>query len=244
MKTSRTCLGPGGWQARSRRSLWRSIPAARCMPMRPLAQAAPQASIVAMRRLTEAQYRNTIADIFGPDIRVAGRFEPIVRPAHELIASGARDASISPAGLEQFDAMARVIAAQVFDEAHRGQFVPCAPKDANSCRRGLRRRRAGPARPLPVPPPADRRASRRSMSSWRAMPPRRRARSTRVWSWRLRRCWSRPISSTWSRRPSPIQPIPAQLRLDNWSRAARLSFMLWNSDAQRGAAPGRRRPAS
>ncbi|WP_231635851.1 DUF1587 domain-containing protein [Novosphingobium sp. ST904] len=46
--------------------------------------------VVGMRRLTEAQYRNTIADIFGSDIRVAGRFEPIVRPAHQLIASGAR----------------------------------------------------------------------------------------------------------------------------------------------------------
>src|SRR5690606_324771 len=47
----------------------------------------PTGQIVAMRRLTEAQYRNTIADIFGPAIKVAGRFEPIVRPAHELIAS-------------------------------------------------------------------------------------------------------------------------------------------------------------
>ena len=86
--------------------------------------------IVGMRRLTEAQYRNAIADIFGPEVRVAGRFEPIVRPVQEMIASGARDASISPAGLEQYDAMARVIAAQVFDEAHRSQFVDCAPRDA------------------------------------------------------------------------------------------------------------------
>ena len=86
--------------------------------------------IVAMRRISESQYRNAIADIFGPDIRVAGRFEPIVRPVHELIASGAREASISPAGLEQFDAIARVIAAQVFDPAHRGQFVACQPADA------------------------------------------------------------------------------------------------------------------
>ena len=52
--------------------------------------AAPEFRIVAMRRLTEAQYRNSIADIFGADIRVAGRFEPIVRPVHELIAHGAR----------------------------------------------------------------------------------------------------------------------------------------------------------
>jgi hypothetical protein len=93
--------------------------------------ATPIGQITAMRRLTEAQYRNTIADIFGPDITVAGRFEPIVRPVHELIASGASEASISPSGLEQFDAMARNIAVQVFDEKHRGQFMPCTPKDAS-----------------------------------------------------------------------------------------------------------------
>ena len=86
--------------------------------------------IVAMRRLTEAQYRNTVADVFGPDILVAGRFEPIVRPVHEMIASGARDASLSPAGLEQFDAIGRGVAAQVFDDKHRAQFMPCAPADA------------------------------------------------------------------------------------------------------------------
>lgn len=90
----------------------------------------PLGQIVTMRRLTEAQYRNSIADIFGPDIRVAGRFEPIVRPVHELIATGAASSTISPAGLEQFDAMARAIAAQIFDADHRAQFMDCAPRDA------------------------------------------------------------------------------------------------------------------
>ena len=85
--------------------------------------------VVGMRRLTEAQYRNSIADIFGDDIRVAGRFEPIVRPAHHLIASGATGSTISPAGLEQFDATARAIADQVFDDTRRATFAPCRPKN-------------------------------------------------------------------------------------------------------------------
>ena len=92
------------------------------------ALASPEFRIVALRRLTEAQYRNSIADIFGPEIAVAGRFEPIVRPVHELIASGAAGAAISPAGLEQFDALARNLALQVFDAKHRSQFVPCRLK--------------------------------------------------------------------------------------------------------------------
>ncbi|PZU55696.1 MAG: hypothetical protein DI554_18105, partial [Sphingobium sp.] len=85
----------------------------------------PLGQVAGMRRLTEAQYRNSIADIFGPDIKVAGRFEPIVRPVHELIATGASASTISPAGLEQFDAMARNIAAQVFAPDRRAQFMPC-----------------------------------------------------------------------------------------------------------------------
>jgi len=85
-------------------------------------------NIVGLRRLTETQYRNTIADVFGPDIVVSGRFEPIVRPEHGLIAAGTRDSSISPAGLEQYDAMARNIAGQVFGK-NRAQFVRCGPAD-------------------------------------------------------------------------------------------------------------------
>ncbi|MFC4595850.1 DUF1592 domain-containing protein [Sphingobium tyrosinilyticum] len=83
-----------------------------------------------MRRLTEKQYRNAIADIFGEDIKVAGRFDPIVRPEHELIATGASIAVLSSAGFEQFDAMARGIAAQVLDEKHRAIFLTCKPAQA------------------------------------------------------------------------------------------------------------------
>jgi hypothetical protein len=86
--------------------------------------------IVSMRRLSEAQYRNTIADIFGPDIKVAGRFEPIVRPSQHLLSTGANQAALSPVGFEQFDGLARGVAQQVFDKAHRDAFVECTPRDA------------------------------------------------------------------------------------------------------------------
>jgi len=91
---------------------------------------APAGQIVGMRRLTEAQYRNTIADIFGSGIKVAGRFEPIVRPAQHLLSTGATAAALSPVGFEQFDGVARGVAEQVFDAAHRDTFVDCTPRDA------------------------------------------------------------------------------------------------------------------
>ena len=87
-----------------------------------------------MRRLTEEQYRNSIADIFGPDVKVSGRFEPILRPQHGLIAAGTSQISVSPAGFEQYYTMATTVAAQVVDEAHRVALFGCAPgPDAEKC---------------------------------------------------------------------------------------------------------------
>jgi hypothetical protein len=83
-----------------------------------------------MRRLTQDQYRQSVADIFGPDIKVAGRFEPNVR-LEGLLAVGSSEVSITPAGFEQYNAMARNIAAQVVDEAHRDSLIPCRPAAVN-----------------------------------------------------------------------------------------------------------------
>lgn len=81
-----------------------------------------------LRRLTQDQYRNAIADIFGADIRVPGRFEPEVR-RDGLLAVGSRMVSITPAGIEQYDLMARQIAAQVVDRTHRRTLLPCTPSN-------------------------------------------------------------------------------------------------------------------
>lgn len=83
-----------------------------------------------LRRLTEAQYRNTIADIFGADIKVVGRFEPDLR-VDGLLAIGASAVSVTPGGFEQYEEIARGIAAQVTDDAHRDKLVGCAPGPAD-----------------------------------------------------------------------------------------------------------------
>ncbi len=79
-----------------------------------------------VRRLTPDQYRHIIADIFGPTVTIDGRFEPDVR-TDGLLAVGAGRVSVTAAGLEQYDAIARGIAAQVVDERHRGTLIPCQP---------------------------------------------------------------------------------------------------------------------
>lgn len=82
-----------------------------------------------VRRLTEAQYRATIADVFAPDIDIVGRFEPGQR-AEGLLAVGASRASISPFSIEQYDASARTIAAAVVSEERRAALVPCQVRSA------------------------------------------------------------------------------------------------------------------
>jgi hypothetical protein len=184
--------------------------------------------IVAMRRLTEAQYRNTIADIFGPGINVAGRFEPMVRPAHEMIASGASAAAISPAGIEQFDAMARVIAAQVFNEQNRSQFVACAPADAAQSDPDCARQVL-----TPLGRYVFRRPLTKSEQDFYVNLAGKGAAPTADFYKGLELALSAMLVSpnflyiVETAEPDPDRP--GELRLDNHARASRLSFLLWNT---------------
>src|SRR3954469_17353154 len=93
--------------------------------------AAPENSYtVSMRRLTEQEYRNSIADIFGKEIEVRGTFEPSVR-TNGLAAISTALLSVTPSGFESFNKMANDIASQVTAEKYRAK-LPCAPKDPKS----------------------------------------------------------------------------------------------------------------
>src|SRR5262245_39436319 len=82
-----------------------------------VAMAAPPAEgsyVASLRRLTEQEYRNSIADIFGKEIEVRGTFEPTNR-SHGLAAVSTASQSVTPVGFESFNKMANDIAAQVTD---------------------------------------------------------------------------------------------------------------------------------
>ena len=89
-----------------------------------------QADGPAVRRLTETQYRNVIADLFGSNVTVVGRFDPLLRE-NGLSTTGAWDAKITPAGIEQFERMARNVADQVVSPANRDVLIPCTPAAAD-----------------------------------------------------------------------------------------------------------------
>lgn len=112
-----------------RRFLFGSI-AALTLGFSPSQAAAPDRETPA-RRLTPEQYTQIVADVFGAAIKIGGRFDPGFR-IDGLLEVGASQANISPSGMEQYDVIARSIAAQVLDEQRRELMVHCKPKSATA----------------------------------------------------------------------------------------------------------------
>lgn len=175
-----------------------------------------------IRRLTESQYRSVIADIFGPDIKVVGRFEPDLR-IDGLQAVGASAVSVTPAGLEQYETLARNIAAQVTDEQHRAKLVACAPtpvdKDGAACARRFIEH-VGPQlyrRPLTAAEVTA--LTNETVSA---------ASTLGNFHTALAATLSGMLTS-----PEFLfridRPTASRRSIDAWSKASRLSFLLWNT---------------
>ena len=91
----------------------------------------PAGAETVTRRLSQEQYRQIIGDLFGPTIKVGGRFEPDIR-REGLLAVGASQVSVTASGLEEYDKIARNVAAQVVSEQHRDTLIPCHPAKPNA----------------------------------------------------------------------------------------------------------------
>jgi hypothetical protein len=83
------------------------------------------------RRLNEVQYTRSIEDIFGVGIKIPGRFDPPLRE-EGLLAIGDGKAGVSSSGLEQYELRAREIAAQVLAEGRRSSVLSCTPESPNA----------------------------------------------------------------------------------------------------------------
>jgi hypothetical protein len=95
---------------------------------KPVAAAQTDREITSMRRLTEAQYRQALTDVFGPGLKMTGSFEPEAR-LDGLQAIGSRKLTISPTGFEQYYALAKTTAEQILAEPRRDAIMPCKPAD-------------------------------------------------------------------------------------------------------------------
>lgn len=180
-----------------------------------------------LRLLTESQYRNVISDVFGSQVVVAGRFDPVVR-TEGLLAVGAGSATVTASGIEHYSTLARSIAAQVVAPANRELLIPCAPEQASAADdrcAALFLGRVGRylfRRPLS----AEELTSHVNMAHLAA--------ATRQdfyagLAYGLQGMLESPDFLFVSDRTEPDPANPGHARLDAFSRATRLSFFLWNT---------------
>jgi hypothetical protein len=182
---------------------------------------------VAMRRLTQEQYRQILADVFGPTVRLGGRFEPDIRDAG-LLAVGASEVSVTASGLEQYDSMARGIASQVVDARHRALLIPCRPASETDPDDTCARQFLGKVgRLLYRRPLTEHELSAQVIAAHAA------ARATKSFYDGLGLALAGMMDAPqFLFRQEVVEPDPDHAgvyRLDAFSKATRLAFFLWNA---------------
>ncbi|MHB1207021.1 MAG: DUF1592 domain-containing protein [Rhodospirillaceae bacterium] len=182
---------------------------------------------VVIRRLTEDQYRQLVTDVFGSGITIGGRFEPIPRQSG-LLAIGAGKVGMTGSGLEQFDAMARIVAGQVVDAKHRDILIPCKPVSATApddvCASQFL---SGVGQYLYRRPLTDAELKLRVRAAHEVASSLKNFYSGIELS--LASMLAAPQTLFRMERAEPDSDHPGQYRLDAVSKASRLSFLMWNA---------------
>ncbi len=181
----------------------------------------------AIRRITESQYRHTIADVFGPSIKINARFEPEKREAG-LLAVGSAELSVTTSGLEQYFALASSIADQVMDEKVRATSIGCEPADArkadSNCARAFIKRVGERLFRRPL--------SDADIASRVATADKGAAQSGDFHAGLKLALTSLLIAPEFLFRMEVAEPLPgatSRFRLDAYSTASRLSFLFWDT---------------
>jgi hypothetical protein len=181
---------------------------------------------VAIRRITETQYRSTIADVFGPEIKIKGRFEPEKRE-ERLLAIGNAQLSLTSSGFERYFALASSIADQALGEKQRAASVPCRPSSPtrdDACARQFIERYG--ERLFRRPLTKSETVSLLKAASTGA------TQSGDFYAGLKLALTSLLVAPEFLFRMEMAEPDPAhrsQYRLDAYTKAARLSFLLWDS---------------
>ena len=182
---------------------------------------------VAFRRITESQYRHTIADVFGAEIQINSRFEPEKRD-EGLLAIGTPQLSLTSSGFEQYFALASSISDQALSENRRDAAVGCRPADAakgdEACARKFvatygERLFRRPLTDIEV-------ATRVKTASLGAQ------QSSDFYAGLKLALTSLLVAPEFLFRVETAEPDPANAqlyRLDAYSKASRISFLLWDT---------------
>jgi hypothetical protein len=171
-----------------------------------LASAQPSLK-VGVRRITETQYRHTIADVFGPQIEISARFEPEKRE-DGLLALGSAQLSLTSSGFEQYFVLASAIARQV---ATRDRTGECA---SNDCARQFIAKYGEQLFRRPL--------TQQELAARSAL-------AANGFELALTSLLVAPEFLFRVETAEPDPDRPGQYRLDAYTKAARLSFLLWDT---------------
>jgi len=190
---------------------------------------APQgaAGDAVVRRINQAQYRQIVADVFGPTIKVGGRFEPEMR-RDGLLAVGSGAVSVTASGFEEYDRIARNVATQVVGEQHRATLIPCKPKSAAEPDDACAKQFLGDVGRLLYRRPL----SEQELQSRVGVANAAAAQTKDFYSGLGTSLSTLLVSPHFLFREENVEPDPAhpgQYRLDAYSKASQLSFFLWNA---------------
>ncbi len=180
-----------------------------------------------LRRLTAQQYQRMIADLFGPDVKIAGRFEPVQRQGG-LLEVGTSTVGLTSSGLEQYDAIARGVAAEALDAEHRNVLMPCKPAAENAPDQACAQqffnfvgphlyRRPLTTEELSVQVDLATDAAKNLKSFYRGL------------ELSLASMLVQPQFIYRQERVVPVKGTPGRFELDAYSKASRLSFFFWDA---------------
>ena len=180
-----------------------------------------------VRLLSQSQYVNTLKQIFGPDISIKVRFAP-VRRDQGLLAVGATSAVLTGGGFDPLEAAARSVAEQVVATERRSFLLPCAP--ANEKERDDKCAReffTGVGRLLYRRPLSEDEIARTVATAGGSVGPAGDFYAGLAYA--LSGMLVSPDFLFIRERAEPDPDAPNTSRLDSYSKAARLSFLLWDS---------------
>jgi len=178
-------------------------------------------------RISESEYRNTIADVFGADIPIKGQFEPGVR-TDGLLAVGQHAKSFSPVSIEYYDNMARGIAAQIVQPAYRRTLFSCEPRRVERSDKRCASQIVSSVGRFLFRRPLD----KEELTTRVELADRMADQEHNFYSGISAVIAGMLIAPEFLNRMVRVEPDPAKhsaLRVDSYSRASMLSFYLWNS---------------
>jgi hypothetical protein len=182
---------------------------------------------ISMRLLTEEQYLNTLAYVFGPNMKPTTRFAALPR-TDGLLESGAATAGLSDTQLEMYQKTAAKVATQIISEGSRNYLIPCTPAATDAADPDCARAFISATAPL---------LYRRSVSKERidALVDEANQSAGALHSFYdglgvvIEGMLLSPNVLLVAETSEPDPDRPGTQRLDNWSLATRLSLFLWNA---------------